>query len=99
MSIPLPKLLRQLRNDAHEQHLESFTTRMGIALWAAFARRPSLYRVFSRWGLRVLRLFSADSQRIRDLPFGGGWTDSRDLPQPTGETFMQQWQKTNKRNE
>ena len=99
MSIPLPKLLRQLRNDAHDQHLESFTARMGLSLWAAFARRPSLYRVFSRWGLRVLRLFSADGQRIRDLPFGGGWTDSRDLPKPAGKTFMQQWLNRNDRDE
>ena len=99
MSIPLPKLLRQLRNDAHEQHLESFTTRTGLALWAAFARRPSLYRVFSGWGLRVLRLFSADGKRIRDLPFGGGWTDSRDLPAPTSKTFMQQWSNWKKHDE
>ena len=91
MSIPLPILLRQLRNDAHEQHLESFAARWGLGLWAAFARRPSFYRLFSRWGLSVLRLFSADSQRIRDLPFGGGWTDNRDLPAPTSTTFMQQW--------
>lgn len=97
MSIPLPKLLRQLRNDAHERHLESFTARMGLALWAAFARRPSLYRLFSRWGLRVLRLFSADGQRVRDLPLGGGWTDSRDLPAPTGTTFMQRWKKEHRR--
>ena len=93
MSIPLPGLLRQLRNDAHEKHLESFTARAGLAFWAAFARRPFLYRVFSRWGLRILRLFSADGQHIRDLPFAGGWTDSRDLPRPKGDTFMQQWQK------
>ncbi|MGW8248252.1 MAG: LutB/LldF family L-lactate oxidation iron-sulfur protein [Acidiferrobacterales bacterium] len=99
MSIPLPKLLRQLRNDVHEQHLESFTARVGLALWAAFARRPSLYRLFSRLGLRVLQLFSADGQRIRDLPLGGGWTDSRDLPSPTEKPFMRQWQKRNERNE
>ena len=91
MSIPLPKLLRQLRNDAHDQHLDSFTARWGIKTWAAFARRPSLYRLFARWGLRVLRLFSADGKRIRDLPFGGGWTDSRDLPLNSKPTFMQQW--------
>jgi len=93
MSIPLPKLLRQLRNEAHEQRLESFSTRIGFALWAGFARRPTLYRAFTRWALRILRLFSADGQRIRDLPFAGGWTDSRDLPRPTGGTFMQQWVK------
>jgi L-lactate dehydrogenase complex protein LldF len=99
MSIPLPKLLRQLRNDAHEQHFEPFTSRLGLALWAAFARRPALYRLFSRWGLRVLRLFSADGKRIRDLPFTDGWTGSRDLPSPSGGTFMQQWQKRKQRDE
>jgi len=91
MSIPLPKLLRQLRNDAHRQHFDSFGSRAGIASWAAFARRPGLYRWFTRWGLRVLKLFG-NRGRVRSLPFAGGWTDSRDLPVPQGESFMQQWQ-------
>jgi len=99
MSIPLPKFLRQLRDDAHDQHLDSFTARWGIKVWAAFARRPSLYRLLTRWGLRVLRLFSADGKEVRDLPFGGGWTDSRDLPSPNAKTFMQQWQKRNLHDE
>jgi len=99
MSIPLPKLLRQLRNDAHRQRLESFSSRTSLSLWAALAKRPTLYRLFSRWGLRVLRLFSADGERIRDLPFGGGWTDTRDLPSPTAKPFMQQWQKRNMHDE
>lgn len=93
MSIPLPKLLRQLRNDAHRQHFDSFGSRIGIASWAAFARRPGLYRWFTLWGLRVLKLFGSHG-RIRNLPFSGGWTKSRDMPVPQGESFMQQWRRS-----
>jgi len=98
MSIPLPKLLRQLRDDAHAQRLESFSTRASLALWAAFVRRPFLYRHFSDWALRVLRLFSRDGNRIQKLPLAGGWTDGRDLPAPSS-TFMQQWKKRGHRDE
>jgi len=93
MSIPLPKLLRQLRNDAHRQHFDSFGSRIGIASWATFARRPGLYRWFTLWGLRVLKLFGSHG-RIRNLPYSGGWTKSRDMPVPQGESFMQQWRRS-----
>jgi len=88
MSIPLPKLLRQLRNEAHQQQYGSRSSRGALSLWAAVARRPALYRRLSRWASLVLRLFRGR------VPFAGGWTRSRDLPVPSGDSFMRQWQRT-----
>ena len=31
--------------------------------------------------------------RFRSLPLAGGWTDTRDLPAPQGDTFQQAWQR------
>jgi len=91
MWIPLPKLLRQLRNDAHQKGYDSSVSRAGLALWAGVARRPALYRAFVKIGRIILRLFSDKSGRIRRLPMVGGWTNSRDLPTPTDQSFIEQW--------
>ena len=39
----------------------------------------------------VLKRRAHGSGRIRRLPLAGGWTASRDLPAPEGETFQAQW--------
>ena len=92
MSIPLPKLLRQLRTEAHRQHLGSRASRVALAWWAAAAKRPLFYRWFGTWSLRVLRLFGRNG-RVHSMPLASGWTDSRDLPVPMGDSFMQQWKR------
>jgi L-lactate dehydrogenase complex protein LldF len=94
MSIPLPQLLRQLRNEAHRQRLDSRSARGSLALWAWLARRPKAYRLVTGWGLRLLRLFGGDNGKRRRLPLLGGWLHSRDLPSP-GRSFMRQWQASN----
>jgi L-lactate dehydrogenase complex protein LldF len=30
---------------------------------------------------------------LQKVPFAGGWTQSRDLPAPQGETFIAAWQR------
>ena len=43
---------------------------------------------------RVPGLFGRRRQgRLRRLPLAGGWTGTRDLPAPAGETFMTAWAK------
>ncbi len=90
MSIPLPQLLRQLRNDGHKQQLDSWSARSTLALWAWLARRPKLYRSATSLSLLVLRLFGRADGRLRHLPMISGWMASRDLPTPKS-SFMQQW--------
>jgi L-lactate dehydrogenase complex protein LldF len=69
--------------------------RLGIGLWAWVARRPRLYRLASGIGARALRLMGKDGW-IGSLPLAGGWTAYRDLPRPSGKTFMQQYREGRK---
>ncbi len=94
MQIPLPRMLRQLRERQHEARQSPATYRYGLAGWAFLARRPALYRWAMALGVGALgRLgqLRRNGGRFRSLPFAGGWTGSRDLPSPAGRTFQQQW--------
>jgi len=95
--IPLPKLMRHWREREFEQHLSPASVRGGLGVWAFFAKRPALYRLLTASGSRVLRLLGGKRGRLAKLPLAGGWTDHRDLPTPSGTTFMQQWQAQQKR--
>ena len=95
VGIPLPTLLRAWRVRSWRERLEPGPVRMGIGLWAQVARRPALYRLASRIGVRALRLFGRGGW-ITSLPLAGGWTQYRDLPRPSGRTFMEQYRATGK---
>ncbi|WP_323033151.1 lactate utilization protein B [Paracoccus sp. (in: a-proteobacteria)] len=90
VGIPLPTLLRGWRRRSWREGLEPGSLRAGIGIWAQFARRPRLYRLASRIGVRVMRLFGKGGW-ISRMPMAGGWTDYRDLPRPPGRTFMEQY--------
>ena len=90
--IPLPKLMRHWREREWEKHLTPAAARGGIGVWAFFAKRPALYRLLAWSSNLFLRLVGGKRGRIRKLPLAGGWTDFRDMPVPSGKTFMQQWQ-------
>ena len=85
VNIPLPDLLRRLRERAVEQRLRSLSERMALRLWAYCARHPRLYRLVARIIARTLRAVSDRNGLIHRLP--GGWTPGRDLPAPEGRTF------------
>ena len=70
--------------------------RYGLKFWAFFAKRPGLYRLLSASSNRFLRLMAGKKGRATRLPLAGGWTDHRDMPAPSGKTFMQQWQEQNR---
>ena len=89
MSIPLPTLLRRHRNATFERGLQSAAARRGIGLWAAFAKRPALYRTATRLAISTLHRFGRRRGRFASLPLAGAWTKGRDLPAPQGRsTFM-----------
>ncbi|WP_409525463.1 LutB/LldF family L-lactate oxidation iron-sulfur protein [Nitrincola sp. MINF-07-Sa-05] len=90
--IPLPKLMRHWREKEFEKHLTPRTARWGLGGWAFMARRPALYRKFSALSNAALRLMAGKKGYIRKIPMVGAWTDWRDMPAPSGKTFMQQWQ-------
>jgi L-lactate dehydrogenase complex protein LldF len=88
VKIPLPKMMRHWREREFERHLSPASTRTNLAIWAWVARRPGLYRFVTHMAARLLKLIGGDKGRIASLPFAGGWTKTRDLPAPEGETFF-----------
>lgn len=93
VKIPLPDLLRKLRERQFEQNLTSRVTRYGLSAWAFMARRPRLYQWATRLAVRTLGFMGRRKGAFRRLPFAGGWTNMRDFPAPQGETFMQAWRR------
>ena len=89
--IPLPGLMRKWREQAYERRIGSLTTRLGLAVWGAVARRPRLYRGASRLAIAALAWAGRRRGRLRRLPFAGAWTAARDFPAPEGGTFMDRW--------
>ncbi len=87
VKIPLPDLLRKLRERQFEQGLRPWTERLGLALWAWAARRPRIYAFMARTGARALAWLGGRDKRIDNLPGARGWTGGRDLPVPEGKTF------------
>ena len=87
VKIPLPELLRKLRERQWVRGLRPWRERAGFALWAFAARRPALYALLSRAGVRLLAALGGRARRIRRLPLGGGWSGGRDMPAPAGRTF------------
>ncbi|MCC2099257.1 MAG: lactate utilization protein, partial [Hyphomicrobiales bacterium] len=94
--IPLPKLMRHWREREFERHLTPTRTRMGLALWGFFARRPALYRFGTSIAMRAMAWLGRKRGRFAKMPMASGWTDYRDFPAPQGGTFQSQWKKREK---
>jgi L-lactate dehydrogenase complex protein LldF len=88
VKIPLPELMRKLREKQVDRGLRSWQERVGLRLWAWVAQRPALYGLLARIGARIGRLAGGSDGMIRHLP-GEGWTEGRDLPAPSGKTFRE----------
>jgi len=87
VKIPLPDLMRKLREQQFQRGLRPWQERYGLAAWSWAAQHPALYAMASRFAVKILHWMGGAEKRIRRLPFGGGWTAGRDLPAPQGETF------------
>ena len=94
--IPLPKLMRHWREREFERHLSPAPVRWGLGVWAAFAKRPRLYRLATGIAAGALSLFGWRG-RFRFLPLARGWTKFRDFPAPEGSTFQAQWRREQRR--
>ena len=87
VKIPLPDLLRKLREQQFERRLKPWSERAALAIWGWAVRRPAIYAMMAALGARVLAFMGGAGKQIHRLPFGGGWTAGRDLPAPEGRTF------------
>lgn len=96
VKIPLPDLMRRLREQQFERGLRPWPERLALAAWGWFVRHPVLYAMLSGIGARVLSWMGGREKLIRDLPLGGGWTGGRDFPAPEGRTFRELYRRQNR---
>src|SRR5438552_2354738 len=89
VKIPLPDLLRKLREHQFERDLRPWYERAGLRAWSWLASRPALYALATRMAVRLLSWMGGRERLIHRLPLGGGWTDARDMPAPAGKTFRE----------
>ena len=89
VKIPLPDLMRKLRERQFERGLKPWSERLGLRLWSWVAQRPGIYAMMVKVGARLLAGMGGADKLIHNLPFGGGWTAGRDLPAPEGRTFRE----------
>jgi L-lactate dehydrogenase complex protein LldF len=93
VKIPLPDLLRKLREQQFARRLRPWPERAGLRAWSWLALRPRLFGALTRIGVRVLCWLGGRDALIHRLPLGGGWTDGRDMPAPAGRTFRELYAK------
>ena len=89
--IPLPKLLRTLRNQIFERGLVDWSSRTGLAMWGLVARHPKLFRLSIGMASWFLSQLGRRRGSIQNLPLATGWTKTRDLPSPAGRGFVARW--------
>ena len=89
--IPLPDLLRDLREEEFRGGLAPLRWRLGMRLHAWLAQRPALYSALSGAALRVMHRIGRRAGVLRRLPLAGGWLSARDLPVPEAQSFQQQY--------
>ena len=93
VKIPLPDLMRTLREQQVDRGLRPRTERLGLKLWSWFAQRPRLYAIATRLAVWAMGWHADKSGMIYWMPFASGWTGSgkagegRFLPAPAGRTF------------
>ena len=97
VKIPLPDLMRKLREQQFERGLKPWAERAGLALWSWVAQRPAIYGMISTIGARALDWMGGADRLIHRLPFGGGWTGGRDFPAPQGRTFRELYRRASRR--
>ncbi len=88
--IPLPDLLRDLREEENRAGIGALRWRLGLKLHALLARQPALYRFLTGVAIKLLHAAGRRRGALRRVPLAGGWTDYRDFPAPQARTFMQQ---------
>jgi L-lactate dehydrogenase complex protein LldF len=85
--IPLPELLRTLREKQTAQGLRPFRERALLKVWAWLAERPVCYALATRITRRYLAWLAGGRDRIDHLAVAPGWSRGRDFPAPQGRTF------------
>jgi len=91
VSIPLPDLMRKLREKQVDAGLRPWSERLSMRLWAWVAQRPKLYARGVRLAVRYLRWLADGRDRIQAMGVAPGWTAERDFPAPAAQSFREQY--------
>lgn len=94
--IPLPALLRQLREDIHDAKVEGRLQRWLLGRWVRLALQPDRYRRVTAQVAGLLRRLAGARGRVSRLLPIPGWGRGRDMPAPAGKTFFQQYRTPSK---
>ncbi len=97
MRIPLPSLLRRLRQRQVEARMTPGSQRAMLAWWSRLASRPGAYRFLGNLAMRAMAWAGRRRGALKWLPLAGGWTRGRDMPAPQGRTFMSRWERERER--
>ena len=89
VKIPLPDLMRKLREKQVETNLRPLGERLALKAWAWVASKPKLYALGTWFGVRYLNWLAGGRKTIRVLGIAPSWTDGRDFPAPQGKTFRE----------
>jgi len=89
VKIPLPDLLRKLREKQLQRGMKSWQETFLLKVWAWLALHPTIYAIATRIGVRLIRMMGGKEKLLHTLPGAGGWTDGRDFPAPSGKTFRE----------
>jgi len=93
VKIPLPELLRTLREQQVERNLRPLGERLALKAWAWVAARPALYHLGTRFAVRYLNWLAGGKKSIPVLGAAPEWTSGRDFPAPQGRTFRELYAK------
>ena len=89
VKIPLPDLMRRLRERQFDNDLRPWGERLAIRAWSFAVQRPKLYAFLAAMGSRVAAWLGGRDRLIHWMPGLDGWTRGRDLPAPQGRTFRE----------
>jgi len=92
VKIPLPDLLRQLREKQMARGLKPWRETIALKLWSWLARHPAAYALATKIAVRALKFAGGAEGLLHRLPGASGWTDGRDMPAPAGKTFRELYQ-------
>jgi L-lactate dehydrogenase complex protein LldF len=93
VKIPLPDLLRKLREKQVDAQLRPLFERIALKAWAWVAGQPKLYALATRFAVRYLKWLADGQASIPVLGAAPEWTAARNFPAPEGRTFREQYAK------
>jgi L-lactate dehydrogenase complex protein LldF len=89
VKIPLPDLLRKLREKQMQLGMKSRQETLLLRAWAWLALHPGIYGMTTGIAVRLMQLLGGEKKLLHSLPGARGWSGGRDFPAPQGMTFRE----------